>query len=213
MDNPIVLVDPDGRGPETIWDAISIVYDIGKIGVGYATGNPAMVTEGGIDSMADVGALLVPGLPAGSTKAARILVGRRARQILEGIGNKSIRVAGDFTKGMADVAGLKFLDLNLKGLADKGVNSINDLAKLNKSQRKKIGIHGLEFDGEGNVKAVIKGDKRYRLPSYKKKRKVLEANYEVRKEHNGVKKSWAEINRLSKEDKAKYVTNTHVNIK
>lgn len=70
--NPMRFVDPDGRIVETAWDAISIVYDVGKIGVGYITNNPVMVSEGAIDLGVDTVSLLVPGMPAGGSKIARM---------------------------------------------------------------------------------------------------------------------------------------------
>ncbi len=70
--NPYRYTDPDGRIPvDTIWDIGSVVYDLGKAGYGYATKNPALVTEGLLDAGADTAAIFVPYLPAGSTKLAR----------------------------------------------------------------------------------------------------------------------------------------------
>lgn len=71
--NPHRFVDPDGRVPvDTIWDGISIVYDVTKIGVGYVLDNPRLIQDGSVDLAADTIALAVPYLPAGSTKLARM---------------------------------------------------------------------------------------------------------------------------------------------
>jgi hypothetical protein len=71
--NPVRHSDPTGKIPiDTIWDAASIIYDVGKIGVGYATGNAAMVAEGSVDLACDTVSLAVPYVPAGATKLARI---------------------------------------------------------------------------------------------------------------------------------------------
>ncbi|WP_283949355.1 MULTISPECIES: SpvB/TcaC N-terminal domain-containing protein [Sulfurimonadaceae] len=70
--NPIVLSDPDGNIPiDTVWDIASVVWDVGKIGVGYATGNQKLVGEGVVDLAADSVAVLIPYVPAGATKLAR----------------------------------------------------------------------------------------------------------------------------------------------
>jgi RHS repeat-associated protein len=72
--DPIRYVDRDGRIPvDTVWDVGSMIYDVGKIGVGYVTGNPALVTEGSTDLAADAAATLVPYVPAGGSKLARAL--------------------------------------------------------------------------------------------------------------------------------------------
>jgi RHS repeat-associated protein len=70
-DNPYGYIDPDGHIPvDTIWDIGSVIYDVGKIGVGYATGNSVLVTEGTIDLAADAAAVFIPYVPAGATKVA-----------------------------------------------------------------------------------------------------------------------------------------------
>ncbi len=72
FNNPNAYVDPDGRFPvDTFWDAASIVYDIGKITVGYATNNQKLIVDGTVDLAADATALLIPYVPAGSSKVAR----------------------------------------------------------------------------------------------------------------------------------------------
>ncbi|WP_237475570.1 hypothetical protein [Vibrio tetraodonis] len=48
------------------------MYDLGKVGVGYATNNPVMVNDGLVDLACDTAALLIPYAPAGSTKVARL---------------------------------------------------------------------------------------------------------------------------------------------
>lgn len=72
MNNPLSGTDPTGYVWETGWDLFNVVYDIGKISVGYITGNTAMVTEGAIDLAADSIALATPFVPAGSTKLGRV---------------------------------------------------------------------------------------------------------------------------------------------
>ena len=70
--NPYRYIDPDGQVPiDTVWDAASIVYDLGKIGYGFISSNPALMAEGTVDLAADTAALFIPYVPAGSTKIAR----------------------------------------------------------------------------------------------------------------------------------------------
>ena len=63
--------DPTGLIVETIWDVASILYDGGKIGVGWWTDDVELMHEGMIDIAVDGASTLIPGVPAGSSKAAR----------------------------------------------------------------------------------------------------------------------------------------------
>ena len=70
--NPYRFTDPDGNIPiDTVWDAGNVVYDLGKAAYGAATNNPALVAQGLGDAAADTAAMLIPYVPAGSTKVAR----------------------------------------------------------------------------------------------------------------------------------------------
>lgn len=70
--SPYGYVDPDGRIPiDTLWDLGNVAYDIGKITVGWATGNESLVIQGGKDLFADSIAMAVPYVPAGATKLGR----------------------------------------------------------------------------------------------------------------------------------------------
>ena len=57
---------------DTVWDVLNVAYDLGKVGVGYATGNDQLVEEGWIDAGIDAGSALIPFVPAGSSKVARM---------------------------------------------------------------------------------------------------------------------------------------------
>jgi RHS repeat-associated protein len=72
-DNPYRYKDPDGQVPvETFWDIGNVIYDVGKISVGWTIGNQALVVEGTGDLIVDGVSVLVPYVPAGSTKVARL---------------------------------------------------------------------------------------------------------------------------------------------
>lgn len=65
---------------ETIWDILNVLFDGGKIAVGYATGNPAMVTSGMTDLALDAAAMCIPGVPAGWSKFGAFAVKQGAKQ-------------------------------------------------------------------------------------------------------------------------------------
>jgi len=72
LNNPFAGTDPTGYIIETPWDIVNVVYDLGKIAVGYATGNEAMVAEGTTDLVVDGLSMVAPGVPAGTSKVARM---------------------------------------------------------------------------------------------------------------------------------------------
>jgi len=71
--SPYRYKDPDGNLPvDTIWDAANVLYDGARIAIGSATGNDQMVAEATTDMAVDLGAMLIPYVPAGSSKLARM---------------------------------------------------------------------------------------------------------------------------------------------
>ena len=58
--------------PDTIWDIANIAYDLGKAGYALAKGDEALLEEALKDLAADTVAALIPGLPAGTSKLAKI---------------------------------------------------------------------------------------------------------------------------------------------
>ncbi|WP_287243040.1 RHS repeat-associated core domain-containing protein [Pseudoalteromonas sp.] len=71
MNNPMAGTDPTGYVIDTIWDVGNVIFDVGKVAYGAATGNDDMVTEGLTDLAIDAAATLIPFVPAGASKAAR----------------------------------------------------------------------------------------------------------------------------------------------
>lgn len=74
FNNPIHKEDANGQIPlDTISDIGFIIYDIGKIGVGYFTNNPLLIQQGTADLVADSVALAIPYVPAGSSRILRAI--------------------------------------------------------------------------------------------------------------------------------------------
>ena len=57
---------------DTIWDIANIAYDLGKAGYALTKGDEALLEEALKDLAADTVAALIPGLPAGTSKLAKI---------------------------------------------------------------------------------------------------------------------------------------------
>ena len=57
---------------DIIWDIANIAYDLGKAGYALAKGDEALLEEALKDLAADTVAALIPGLPAGTSKLAKI---------------------------------------------------------------------------------------------------------------------------------------------
>jgi RHS repeat-associated protein len=72
LNNPLSGTDPTGYAAETPWDAAHVVYDFGKILVGYVIGDDDLVNEGAVDLACDLTAMAIPVVPAGASKLGRI---------------------------------------------------------------------------------------------------------------------------------------------
>jgi RHS repeat-associated protein len=70
--DPVNFSDPSGHIVETGWDVGNIAYDVGKIAYGAIVGDDAIYKEGLADLAFDSLAAVVPGVPAGATKLARV---------------------------------------------------------------------------------------------------------------------------------------------
>ncbi|MEX3012100.1 RHS repeat-associated core domain-containing protein, partial [Hoeflea sp. TYP-13] len=77
QNDPVNKSDPTGHIIESFWDAASIVWDAGKITIGYMSDDDELFNEGLVDIAADAASLAIPGLPAGLSKVARA-VGKKA---------------------------------------------------------------------------------------------------------------------------------------
>ena len=95
--NPYRYIDPTGEIPiDTAWDAANIVYDIGKISVGWWFSNEKLILEGSVDLASDLTALATPYLPAGATK----VLGIGAKQVTKRTANfaDKAKLTGHFDK-------------------------------------------------------------------------------------------------------------------
>ena len=79
QNNPCRHNDYTGLFIDVIWDVGNMAWDAGKIVAGAITGNSAMMAEGATDLLLDTAAAVIPGVPAGASKAARAAQ-RAARQ-------------------------------------------------------------------------------------------------------------------------------------
>ena len=66
---------------DTVWDVGNMIWDAGKIVTGAVTGNTALMAEGAVDLALDTAAAIIPGVPAGASKAARVASKKAAKQL------------------------------------------------------------------------------------------------------------------------------------
>ena len=69
--NPVNYIDPDGEAIETVWDIVNAAYDLGAALVNHYNGNHQAAVSNWIDFACDMGAVLVPGVPAGGSKIVK----------------------------------------------------------------------------------------------------------------------------------------------
>ncbi len=72
LNNPVRYTDPTGEFPiETIWDIGNVVYDIGAAVVNHIKGDHKAARSNWGDLGMDVGAMLIPYVPAGASKVIK----------------------------------------------------------------------------------------------------------------------------------------------
>jgi hypothetical protein len=70
--NPVRYIDPTGEFPiETIWDIGNVLYDVGAAVVNHIKGDHTAARSNWVDLGLDAGAMLIPYVPAGATKALK----------------------------------------------------------------------------------------------------------------------------------------------
>ncbi|ACP26071.1 YD repeat containing protein [Sinorhizobium fredii NGR234] len=92
--DPINKSDPNGHIPvDEIWDALSLVYDLGKLGYGAAF-DGEIYQEASVDLAVDAAAAAVPYVPAGASKVTRFF-GKSATKVDP---NWTSKIAGNVQK-------------------------------------------------------------------------------------------------------------------
>ena len=71
--NPVNYKDPTGEVIETLWDIGNVLYDAGAAIYNHITGDHEAAKSNWIDAGFDLGAALLPGVPAGISKAGKVL--------------------------------------------------------------------------------------------------------------------------------------------
>ena len=70
--NPLRYIDPTGKFIDALWDATNVVYDVGSAVYNHIIGNHDEAIGHWVDTATDVAALIIPGVPAGVTKVAKV---------------------------------------------------------------------------------------------------------------------------------------------
>ena len=76
--NPLSMIDPDGHGPETIWDAINVGIGVASFIKNVKDGNYKDAAIDAIGVVVDSAAVAVPIVPGGAGTAIKIYRGGRA---------------------------------------------------------------------------------------------------------------------------------------
>ena len=71
--DPVNNVDPTGEFFDMLWDIGNVLYDVGAAAYNHVTGNHEKAKENWVDTGLDAGAMLLPFVPAGASKAGRVV--------------------------------------------------------------------------------------------------------------------------------------------
>ena len=100
--NPVRFIDPTGEFPiETIWDIGNVLYDVGAAVVNHIKGDHQAAKANWVDLGLDAGAMLIPYVPAGTSKVLKAGVkGGKALDKATDAG-KAARMTENAAKGKA----------------------------------------------------------------------------------------------------------------
>lgn len=137
LNNPINMIDPDGRAPEaitpeTVWDVINVAMGAASFGGNVAAGNWGKAAVDGLGLAYDAFATAVPVLPAGGSTA--IGVYRLSNLTKKALG--SVDAARTLFKGNKNFQGL---NSKLKK-AYSAIDEQTDIRTLTGAIKEKLGI-------------------------------------------------------------------------
>ena len=140
--NPVNYKDPTGEVIETLWDIANVVYDAGAAIYNHITGDHEAAKSNWIDAGLDLGAALLPGLPAGISKAGKALgatknaakansVGKlkNASRIKEGRAFQNDMNVQARKKGIKFASNKRLVPLNDKGNIKGNITDVDQLIK------------------------------------------------------------------------------------
>ena len=208
--NPINLVDPDGRAPEAItpesaWDIINVVMGAASFGANVGSGNVVGAVVDGVGLVYDGFATAIPLLPGGASSAIGAF--------------RFVRVADNLIGSINKVGKLDVVKNSekLTSLARKAQNSLKQHLKLDDIAGAVQDILGIPVVKNGNVYNHLKevNEGLVSLQNYKaglqntlKNTKNL-SEKDIKALNSSIKETDAHINRINKIlDKAQEVKET-----
>ncbi|TAF44772.1 MAG: hypothetical protein EAZ64_06015 [Sphingobacteriales bacterium] len=132
--NPVLNNDPDGDLPiETVWDIANVIYDIGAAVYNHSKGDHKAARSNWADAGLDLAATLIPYVPAGASKFAKVVTkADDVIQVAKKINKNSNNAEGNFV--LYEVKdGKKILKIG-KADADR-VTSSGDPVRMKASER------------------------------------------------------------------------------
>ncbi len=138
--NPILYIDPSGKFWETFWDIGNLIYDVGAAVDSHIRGYHDKATEHWIDAGVDLAATLIPFVPAGGSKLARM-----ADDVVDATYDAS-KTADNVTDASNAI--------NKVADATKNVDNVNSEIKIFQSQNNKIVKNNITFVQGYNEKAT-----------------------------------------------------------
>ncbi len=110
--DPINYIDPTGQYLETAWDIGNLLFDVGAAIYDHVTGDHKSAKEHWVDAAIDVTAVIIPGVPAGVSKAVKTVDktvdATKAIKATKAVGTtKAGQKAADTAKGVGKAKNVK----------------------------------------------------------------------------------------------------------